>query len=307
MTAITTTVLRKFSGMRFVGLCHEIASLERYLPRMLGRPFGELSLRAAGLNHMSVLVDAKYASGERAGEDAYPDILAAAPAFFEGEPGYSDIMEYVERTGLVPQTEGSTHRALIGKTRSARDWSDRRLFREILERFRLLPITSDSHLGEYIPWAYDVADHKGILDFYDLYRMSLGAVQPKIEAGIRERIVPIMEGIILDSGYEESAVNVMNDALIPALPGCVAVEVPARVGRAGLSGLAFPDYPKGFAALLRNYCGVYDLTADAILEGRRELVVQALLVNPIVGNCRQAVELVDVMLDRQRQWLGYLR
>lgn len=32
MTAITTTVLRKHPALKFVGLCHEIASLERYLP-----------------------------------------------------------------------------------------------------------------------------------------------------------------------------------------------------------------------------------------------------------------------------------
>ena len=32
MTAITTTVLRKHPQLKFVGMCHEIASLERYLP-----------------------------------------------------------------------------------------------------------------------------------------------------------------------------------------------------------------------------------------------------------------------------------
>ncbi len=307
MTAITTTVLRRFPGLRFVGLCHELASLERYLPQILDTPFAELKLRAAGLNHFSVLVEASYAAGERAGLDAYPDILERAPAFFERELGYSDVWEYSQRTGLIPETEGATYRPLIGKTESAREWSDRRLFKEILEHFRLLPITSDSHIGEYIPWAYDVADHRGILDFYDFYRMSLASVRPKIEAGVRERVVPIMEGILGDSGFEEGAVNILNAGLIPSLPSTIAVEVPATVGRSGFKGVAFPGYPKGFAALLRNYCGVYDLTADAILEGKRELVVQALLVNPIVGNCRQVVELVDVMLDRQRAWLGYLR
>ena len=33
-----------------------------------------------------------------------------------------------------------------------------------------LPITTDSHLGEYIQWAYSVADHEAILDFYNKYR-----------------------------------------------------------------------------------------------------------------------------------------
>jgi alpha-galactosidase len=75
--------------------------LERYLPEMLGTPFGNLSLRSAGLNHFSVLVEASYRDTKA---DAYPDILAKAPAFFEKEIGYSDILSYVMRTGPAPRT-----------------------------------------------------------------------------------------------------------------------------------------------------------------------------------------------------------
>jgi alpha-galactosidase len=304
MTAITTTVLRKFPRLKFVGLCHEIASLERYLPAILGVPFERLQLRAAGLNHFSVLVSARYRD---TGADAYPDILAKAPAFFESLPGYSDILEYIQTTGNIPRTEGETGLPDIGRTTSSRQWSDRTLFRSILERFHLLPITSDSHIGEYIPWAHEVADHKGILDFYMLYRASLRMLEPTIELKVKERVVPIIEGILGDSGYEEAAVNLMNKGLISSLPESVAVEVPARVSAKGVEGIAFPDYPKGFAALLRNYTGVYDLTAEAILQKSKDLAIQALLVNPVVPVCARVPELVEVMIERQRQWLGYLR
>ncbi|SLM17625.1 Alpha-glucosidase [uncultured spirochete] len=304
MTAITTTVLRKFPQLKFIGLCHEIASLERYLPLMLGLPFEQLTLRAAGLNHFSVLVSAQYRDR---GTDAYPDILAKAPAFFEKVLGYSDILEYIQTTGNIPRTEGETGMPDIGRTISSRQWSDRRLFRQILERFHLLPITSDSHIGEYIPWAREVADHKGILDFYTLYRASLSMLEPTIELKVKERVIPIIEGMLENSGYEEAAVNIMNAGLIPSLPESVAVEVPARVFRRGVEGIAFPDYPKGFAALLRNYAGVYDLTAEAVLHKSKDLVVQALLVNPVVPVCERVPELVDVMIGRQAQWLGYLR
>lgn len=304
MTAITTTVLRKFPQMKFIGLCHEISSLERYLPTMLGVPFERLALRAAGLNHFSVLVSARYRD---TGADAYPDILAKAPAFFENLPGYSDILEYIQTTGKIPQTEGKTAMPDIGRTISSRQWSDRRLFRQILERFHLLPITSDSHIGEYIQWAHEVADHKGILDFYMLYRASLRMLTPTIELKVKERVVPIIEGILGASGYEEAAVNLMNAGLIPSLPESVAVEVPARVSEKGVEGIAFPDYPRGFAALLRNYTGVYDLTAEAILRKSKDLAIQALLVNPVVPVCARIPELVDTMIERQQQWLGYLQ
>ncbi len=304
MTAIVTTVARAFPQLKFIGLCHEIASLERYLPSMLGVPFENLELRAAGLNHFSVLISARY---HDSGADAYPDILTRAPAFFERVLGYSDILEYIRTTGQIPRTEGETGMPDIGRLTSSRAWSDRGLFRQILERFHLLPITSDSHLGEYIPWAYEVVDHKGILDFYMLYRASLNMLKPAIELKVKERVVPIIEGLLGRGEYEEAAVNVMNTGFIPSLPGNIAVEVPARISTRGVEGVAFPEYPKGFAALLRNYAGVYDLTAEAVLQRSKDLAVQALLVNPVVPVCARVPELVDVMIDRQAQWLGYLK
>ncbi|MDP3179378.1 MAG: alpha-glucosidase, partial [Spirochaetaceae bacterium] len=291
-------------GLKFAGLCHEIGSLPRYLPSILGTSLSNLEYRAAGLNHFSVLLEARYADS---GSDAYPDILSKAPAFFESEIGYSDVLDYVRRTGKNPRTEGATERWAIDRERSSRSWSDRTLFKEILEKFSLLPITVDSHLGEYIPWAYDVADHRGILDFYALYRKSLAEAKPEIKLALHERVVPIMEGAVRDSGYEEGAVNILNDGYIPGLPSDIAVEVPALVGASGFRGLSFPAYPRGFKALLRNYCGVYDLIAEAVLSGRRDYAVQALLVNPVVGSCSRIGELVDVMIARQERWLGYLK
>ncbi len=49
MTSIVTTVLRKYPSLKFVGICHEIASLERYLPSILETPpFSNLQTRSAG-------------------------------------------------------------------------------------------------------------------------------------------------------------------------------------------------------------------------------------------------------------------
>src|SRR4030042_333653 len=150
-----------------------------------------------------------------------------------------------------------------------------------------------------------MADHRGIHDFYDLYRLSLAHVKAEIRLERHERAVTIMEGMIGDTRYEEAAVNIPNAGLIADLPGFVAVEVPAIVGRSGLEGHRFAAYPRAFGALLRNYCGVYDLTAEAILTGKRECVVQALLVNPVVDTCARIDEMVDLLLERQSAWLGY--
>ncbi len=307
MTAITTTVLRKYPDLRFIGLCHEIASLKRYLPVILDTPIENIAFRAAGLNHFSVLLEASYRD---TGKDAYPEILEKAPDVFAREPGYSDVLAFARRTGITIQTEGATERFLSEVTESSRPWSDRTLFKEIIDHFGLLPITTDSHIGEYIPWAYDAADHQGILDFYTFYRLSLAEDAPELKIktdGPHERVVPIMEAILDDTGMEESAVNILNEGYIPDLPRSVAVEVPAYIGKNGIKGIGFPDYPKGFGALLRNYTGTYDLTAEAVLQQKKDLVIQALLVNPVVDSVRRIPELVDVMIDRQSRWLDYLK
>ncbi|MBU3892424.1 family 4 glycosyl hydrolase [Serratia rhizosphaerae] len=303
MSRICTTVQRKFPELNFVGMCHEIASLERYLPEMLGTPFSNLQLRAAGLNHFSVLLEASY---KDSGRDAYPDVRAKAPGYFERLPGYSDILAYTRQHGKLVETEGSTERDALGGKDSLYPWADRTLFKEVLEKFHHLPITGDSHFGEYIRWAYEVSDHRGILDFYTFYRNYLGHVEPRIELKLKERVVPIMEGMLTDAGYEEAAVNIPNRGFIKQLPAFIAVEVPAIVDKKGIHGIKV-EMPAGIGGLLSNQIAVHDLTAEAVINGSRDLVIQALLVDSVNDKCRAIPELVDLMIARQSPWLDYLK
>jgi alpha-galactosidase len=170
MSRICTTVHRRFPDLKFIGMCHEIASLPRFLPDILGVPYEKLEVRAGGLNHFSALLSARY---KDTGKDAYPDILQKAPEFFAHMPSLNAAHKYFKETGKWP--DKAEDFAAIGME----TWPERRVFQVILEKFGLMPITSDSHFGEYIPWAYDVTDHKGILDFYNS-KMCLFNIQPSI-------------------------------------------------------------------------------------------------------------------------------
>ena len=103
---------------------------------------------------------------------------------------------------------------------------------------------------------------------------------------------------MIAKGNVESAVNIMNNGLLPQLPDFVAVEVPAVISAKGVEGITIKNYPKGFGALLRNYTGVYDMTAEAILQGSRDLVIQADLVNPGMDIIKDVHKMVDLMLSR---------
>lgn len=299
MSRICTTVQRKYPELRLIGLCHEINSLRYHLPEMLGVPYEKLKTRAGGLNHFSILLEATYAD---TGQDAYPDIRAKAPAYFANLPSLNDEFKYFKETGKWPESTED-----MANVTSTEPWAERGLFKVILEDFGYLPITTDSHFGEYVQWAYEVVDHKGILDFYNFYKSWLVHAEPKIELKLTEHVVPIIEGILGDTGYEEAAVNIPNAGFIDNLPEWLAVEVPATVDKHGVHGVRLGELPKGFAGLLYNQIAVHDMTAEAVLTGSKNAVVQALLVDPIVDKYVAVKDLVATMLALQADYLGYLK
>ena len=124
-------------------------------------------------------------------------------------------------------------------------------------------------------------------------------------------MVAIIEGITTNSGYEEAAVNIPNGAqgkrIIDNLPDWIVVEAPAIVDKDGLHGVPLGDLPHGFAGLLTNQIAVHELTADAIIQKSKALALQALLVDPIVGQYEGLEDMLDTMIEYQSQWLSYLQ
>ena len=299
MSRICTTVHRAFPDLKFVGLCHEIASLYQHLPAILETPIANIEFRAGGLNHFSVLVTASFRDS---GKDAYPEILEKAPGYFESVPDMGSVMKRLLNSEAGQELEDDAQwRADL------RPWAERGAFRVLLEKFHCLPITTDSHIGEYLQWAPEAADHQAILDFYTYYKKWTLRGDPKIKATRSERLVKIIEVMLTDERYEEAAINVPNRGLIPQLPDFRVVEVPGWIDRKGVEGIRLDAMPAGFAGLLANQVAVHDLTAEAILEKSRDLVIQALLVDPVVDRASPVEEMVQSMIERQPDYLGYLR
>lgn len=281
MVRITHAIHTKFPMLKCVGLCHEVASLVEHLPQLLNTPLENLDIKAGGFNHFSVLVEASF---KHNGQDAYPIIREKGPDYFSKAP---TLFGYV---------------------------GERALFQEIFKRFDHLPITTDSHFGEYIPWAASVADHRGILEFYSSYKNEIdtnrNSALQRVEEGTPSaeywRVVQIIEGIVTNSGHYELAVNIPNDGYIDCLPRNQIVEVPAIVDKDGVHGVKL-SYPKAFGSLLMGQVPVNDMTTEAILSKSKHAVMQALLVDPVVNNVRAAEEMLDTMIALQERFLGYLK
>jgi len=48
------------------------------------------------------------------------------------------------------------------------------------------------------------------------------------------------------------------------------------------------------------------LTAEAVLNKSKDLVIQALLVDPVVTSAKKIPEMVDHIIAEQKPWLDYL-
>jgi alpha-galactosidase len=275
MTPICMAIHRKFPDLKIIGLCHEISSLNEHLPKILDTSLDNLEIVAGGLNHFSVLLQLLY---KDTGYDAYPKVLEKAPEYF-------------------------------GKTK------ERGLFLKILEYFERLPITTDSHFGEYIHWAQEVADHRGILDFYTSYKKECLEFQidpyKRISEGTAPeeywRVVPIIAGIVENSGHAELAVNLPNNGLIEGLPAGLVVEVPAVIDANGVHGVDVSHLmPDGFKGLLSNRVGVLDLTVSAALTGSRKVLLQALLVETVNNSILATEKMLDTIIEAERPYLDYI-
>ena len=152
-----------------------------------------------------------------------------------------------------------------------------------------------------------MVDHQGILDFYRWYKEWTQNKTPKMgQEATGERVVPMIEGILTDSGQEEMAVNIPNHGLIDDLPDWIVVEVPATIDKDGVHGVRLGRLPAGFAGLLQNQVAIHDMTAEAVLTGSRKIALQALLVDPVVHSVRAAEQTLDTILELQSPYLDYI-
>lgn len=277
MSRICLAIKRKYPNQKFVGLCHEIANAEIYLSRIFNN-ISNIEYIAGGLNHFGVVLEAKYRDS---GEDAYPEIREKGPA----------ILDEISKS------------------------TDVSLIKYILETYDYLPYTTDNHYGEYMSWAWEVADLPHGREFWESYEIHLtknfNRIKRRIDKGKGdklvnpdgERAIPIIEGILTDDNHKELSVNLPNDDIITNLPKDLVVECPAIVNKSGLNAIKLGEYPKGLAALLRTQASVQDLVIEAILTKSKKLALQALLADPTINSISQATNILESMLKLQKKYI----
>jgi alpha-galactosidase len=255
---------------RVVGLCHSVQWTTRGLAELVGVPYQEVEYLGAGVNHQAWILRFRHR-----GRDLYPLIDEA----IERDPELRRRVrvEMYRRLGYFP-TESSEHSA------EYLPWflrSD-----EMIERFRV-PVDeyvrrSEENLEEYAAMRRTLAEGGSFeiersLEYASLIIHSMATGEARVIYG-----------------------NVPNNGLIANLPQGACVEVPCLVDGNGVQPTAVGNLPPQLAALNRTFLNVCELTVRAGLEGSREHVLHAALLDPNASSTlppERIAEMVDALIE----------
>ncbi len=271
MSILTWSVYCAYPEQRVVGLCHNVQFTARDLAGYLGVDLARLSYHCAGINHMTwflrLAVD---------GNDAYPQLRRAA-----------------EDMAIFAQ--------------------DKVRF-ELLRHLGWFVSESSEHTAEYTPYFLrrddQIAEYDVPVDEYirrserNLRRYA--ETRHKLLAG---NSFPLERSMEYGSDIVHAVLtgeprliygNVKNTRLIENLPEGCCVEVPVVVDRNGLRPCHIGDLPPELAAHCAPHVFVQDLVVRAALEGDRERVYRAAVLDrhaASVLTLREIRAMVDELIN----------
>jgi len=196
-----------------------------------------------------------------------------------------------------------------------------RLVKSCFDKYGLYPVSSDSHIGEYMP--YTGPGTRSVSEVFPYHRFSAA------ETGLRSRItdavasgrlklpmrilprsfeagILILEALASGAEAEFGAVNFINDGLIPNLPDGYAVETDARATNGTLVPHPAPPLPEPIAHFIRRQYKIHSLIAESVINRDPAPAFEALLLDPLAppsrADCRR---IFDEMLKLQKNVLPF--
>ncbi len=278
--AMNCWALRRASRIRTVGLCHSIPITAQQLAEDVGVPPEEIDYLVGGINHMAFFLELRHQ-----GVDLYPRIRT------------------VISEGRVP------------------DWN--RVRYHMLDRLGYFPTESSEHFSEYVPWFIKRGREDLIRRFHiplDEYprrceEQIAGWQALRAQLGDSSTPLPVKRSVeygsmiirAMETGEPVRIYgNVPNDGLIDNLPRECLVEVPCLVDGNGVQPVRLGRLPPQLAALIQTNVNVQSLTVEAALEGRRDHVYHAAMLDPHTGaelDLDQIHALVDDLLAAHQGWI----
>lgn len=274
-------------GITTVGLCHSVQGTSRMLAEQIGVEYENVTFKVGGINHQAWFTE-----------------------FHEGS------------TDLRPAIQAHMTAKYVDKeTRDRGVWGSERVRTEIMNAFGYFHTESSPHASEYLPyfrknealidiygpsrWNYDESKSHNEARQHDrtLIDSLLGELKPSLEYGAW--IVNAMETGAPTVIYG----NVPNTGLIDNLPADACVEVACLVDRNGIQPTHFGALPPQCAAVNQTNINVQRLVVEAALQGKREHVYHAVMLDPLtaaVCTLGEIRSMVDDLFAANEGWLPEL-
>lgn len=193
--------------------------------------------------------------------------------------------------------------------------------RELLRLYDMIPVGGDCHMLEYLPYTHNAA--KGGWEHYDIQMYPLKkaegdrhAMWDEIEAMANgthsidhlkdthsERAEELIVAMMHDEPLYDPAINLPNNGYIANLPQGAVVEVPTLVNGKGIFGLPVGPLPDVPAHFCRLQIDVAELAVKAAVTGDKDLLLRALLMDPMVDDLRQGEAMFNDYLEANKAYL----
>jgi alpha-galactosidase len=190
---------------------------------------------------------------------------------------------------------------------------------ELFRRFGVLPAAGDRHLAEFFPgfltaesgwgerWGVNLTtierrEKSQAGHVADLEALVAAPEIPSMPSG--ELVAPLIDSMLRDTP-RHFPLNIPNAGQCPDLPDDVVVESVCTVDGGGVRGRDRAQCPPGLAEHLRRVSASQELTVEAALTGRRELVFEAMLADPLSSRIDWDLlqAMTDDLLDATAPWL----
>lgn len=284
--AMNCWYLNKITGIKNVGLCHSVQETSKWLAKIIGAPYNEVSYLSAGINHMAWFLEFKWK-----GKDAYPLIREKYNDF---ETYKMDItkFEFLKYFGYYV-TESSFHMSeYVPYFRKSDQWINR--------------------IHEEANWNKENVYNGMYLQLCKNYAKTFNEDMDKVINAERVDVTRshefgafIIHSIITGTPRVIYG-NVENKGHITNLHEGCCVEVPCLVDKNGIQPTYIGNLPAQLAALNRTNINVQELAVQGALYNEKDAIYQSLMLDPLTSailDMDDIYKMTGEMFEAQKQWL----
>lgn len=278
---IVTEAVSRHSKAKIIGLCNVPVTMHHMIADMLKLPYGDVSLRFAGLNHM-VWVHQVLAAGRDATDEVIEMLCDGEQLSMNNIKAIPWPPELLRALRAIPcpyhryfwQT-----RTMLEDEMADADSKGTRAEQVMKVEASLFKLYADPNLDKK---PEELSQRGG--SFYS------------------EVAVQLINALHNNLGIE-MVVNTANNGAIQGLPDDAVIETNCLIDALGAHPLAFGKLPPLMNGLTQQVKDFERLTIDAAVHGDKQKALLALVANPLVADVNLASALVDEVLTINKAWL----